>query len=126
MAATTTKLGLTKPAADEAVDVSVLNGNFDLIDAAFAALSGVASNGGNIPSGADLNDFNTMGIYQTTSNSIASSLTNCPSTVSFMMIVGRRGSYALQLLITNRNIFIRAKSSSGWAGWYKIEGTAVT
>lgn len=34
MATTTTNLGLTKPATTDNVDVAVLNGNMDLIDAA--------------------------------------------------------------------------------------------
>lgn len=34
MATTTTNLGLTKPATTDAVDISVINGNMDLIDAA--------------------------------------------------------------------------------------------
>jgi len=41
MATTTTKLGLTKPAAIDYYDVGVFNNNFDAIDAAFSDLDGV-------------------------------------------------------------------------------------
>ena len=44
MATTTTNLGLTKPAYSDSEDVSVLNSNMDLIDAAFGDVSGLAVN----------------------------------------------------------------------------------
>ena len=43
MATTTTNLGLTKPATTDNVDVSVLNANMELIDAAVGRLRSLAS-----------------------------------------------------------------------------------
>lgn len=129
MATTTSKLGLTKPTTSESADISVINSNMDIIDNAFGGLSSVATAGGKIDGGTDLNDVTAMGIYQTGSNSIAQSLSNCPTGTSFMMIVGRRSDNVLQILITssaNGLIFIRGRSSSGWGSWSKITGTALS
>ena len=51
MATQTTNLGLTKPASSERVSLSVINGNYDIIDEAVASMAGkpVSSTAGNFP-----------------------------------------------------------------------------
>ena len=81
-----------------------------------------------IPSGADLNDYNTQGTYRSTSGSITDSLSNCPVTgIAFKLIVSQCGYnsilYGIQILMTSlERIYIRSSSSTvgSWRPWKRL------
>ena len=77
--------------------------------------------GTSIASGSDLNNFTTVGKYQAGSESIAQSLTNCPTKTNFCMFVLIRtsGSSKTQLILDlNGDIYMRSCASNGqWRPW---------
>lgn len=79
-----------------------------------------------IPANADLNDYTTVGDYYSASNANASSLSNCPATVSFHMEVRTSGARYQQIIFAQTNIFIRNRTSSTWQSWYKFTGSVVS
>lgn len=80
-----------------------------------------------IPSGADLNDYTTPGHYTAATGAIAGSLTNSPITVNFsLFVIYRTDTLMSQIMIaSNRYLYLRYMSSSGWEPWYRFTGTAV-
>lgn len=84
--------------------------------------------GTSIPNNANLNTYNTVGAYYTSSNAAASSLVNKPSdlSVSFSMLVMNKGGYNIQVIFTNGgNIYVRGQTTSAWQGWVKFSGSSV-
>ena len=163
MATTTPNYGLTKPAENEAVQVSVLNGNADIIDTALhdldtgkqpkeagkglstedfttaekeklAGLSNTAllGLGTSIPSGANLNDYKTPGVFYASSSPISQAISNNPATTPFRLTVeiindvGRVCQTLIPTNITTGHFFKRLYTSNGWQSWYKFQGEAVT
>lgn len=83
-------------------------------------------NGTAIPSGADLNNYTTVGKYYVDSESIATSLVNKPSdlTGASSMEVVSKGGYVNQIIYqvvaSAETIFARTLYSDGWRNWHKI------
>lgn len=80
-----------------------------------------------IPSNADLDTYNTVGHYSAGSNTVAGSLTNCPTTSNFsLFVVWRTSAYKSQIIIAAATtLYYRYQTSAGWAAWRKITTTAV-
>lgn len=115
MATTTTNLSLTKPAATDAADISVLNANFDKID----ALGGFGlgkEQAAYIPSGADLNTYVKNGWYYWSSGVL-----NVPFNSSSMLVMSRAGDYTHQIVfrddVYDPCICIRKQTAGGWREW---------
>ena len=99
MATKTTNYNLTKPSGSENADIDVINANMDIIDTTLAGKSDSNHThreyGALIPMGtpisgeSDLNsvEYLKVGNYYCDSNSIAGSLTNCPTNLAFIMEV---------------------------------------
>lgn len=67
-----------------------------------------------IPRTSDLNDYTTIGKYYASSASAAQSLSNCPTTVNFVMYVIKRTSDISQIIIDlYGHIYTRHASSAG-------------
>ena len=112
MATKTSLLELTKPAASESADISVLNNNFDLIDA-FLKSSGIGAKENVIDS---LDNAKTFGLYKakegapTTSGVYWTALV-MPSDASNIVQIAYRSSL-------NPTIFaIRRMTSGTWGAW---------
>lgn len=78
-----------------------------------------------IPSESDLNDYTTPGNYKVSSSSIASSLTNCPSTLGgrlTVMTLTSDNAIIQTYINTSGNIFWRygSLSSGKWKDWKKV------
>ena len=73
-----------------------------------------------IPNDADLNDYTSYGNYYAGSDAIAASLTNCPVTASFNMIVGRAGGGVIQWLSAGASVWVRKRTSSSWNMWHQM------
>ena len=103
---TTTNYNLKKPHTDAAVDITLLNDNFDIIDTQMksnnnAAIQAASSsqagrmssadyiklNKQEIPANANLNNYTTPGMYYCNSTANAATLSNCPATQRFCMNV---------------------------------------
>lgn len=116
MSTTTSNLGLTLPAVSEAADISVLNTNFQKIDALGGYGLGSTEGGGYID---DCNVATTIGWY----NLLGSSTLNLPTEYKTMgygsLRVERRGSYITQTIVFMQNSAVRSSSDSGatWTSW---------
>lgn len=76
---------------------------------------------------ANLNSFIHPGLYGCMTAAIAQSLSNCPTTSNFSMIVMRKSQgNQTQVIFTGQYIYTRTRSSSGWGDWYKFTGTKVS
>ena len=76
--------------------------------------------GKSIPNGSDLDDYRTIGKYFATSNSLAQSLSNCPTTQNFLMYVFVRtsdGTQSQMIIDLAGKLYIRSRSSTGWRSW---------
>lgn len=76
--------------------------------------------GTSIPSGSDLDTYRTIGKYYASSNSLAQSLSNCPTTQNFMMYVFVRtsdGTQSQMIIDLAGKLYIRSRSSSAWRPW---------
>ncbi len=88
-------------------------------------------NGTAIPSGANLNNYTTVGRYYIASSDIASSLSNKPSdlSASSSMEVLNHGAGINQIIYqigaTTENIYARAYRNSSWATWHKISSAEI-
>lgn len=82
MSTTSTNLGLTLPALDERLSLSVLNQNWNLIDAFAGTVNNKLfplGNAQSITAATDFNDLVGIKNYVITSNAIAAACDNCPS-----------------------------------------------
>ena len=130
---------------DEKQDLLVLDVNFDrnpvsgsnnpvrsggVVNYTYGAASDI------IPSGANLNSYTTPGAYRCETNTIAQSLTNCPTSNGFRMevmstIASEATGYQIQTIYPNNangEFFMRRRgsaSSGTWSSWFKFQGTAV-
>lgn len=73
-----------------------------------------------ISNDADLNDYTSYGNYFAGSDATATSLSNCPTTSSFNMMVGRAGAGVLQWLCAGGSVFVRKRTSSSWNQWHQM------
>lgn len=80
-----------------------------------------------IPSNADLNTYTTPGHYSANSGSVAGSLTHCPATQNFTLLVIKRTDYYLSQIIiaSNQYLYHRYSTSGGWSSWLRFTGTTV-
>lgn len=110
------------------------NGNVRIKGTVYAGCNNDSTGGKALPvsvditSGADLNSYMNYGNYACGSGAIAQSLSNCPTTVNFSMLVLPKYENTLvtQIIFAAGNqIYTRTNTSGGWGGWYKFTGTAV-
>lgn len=77
----------------------------------------------------DLNNIKSRGEYYCINSSDANTLTNCPVTVAFTMVVLKaeetEGGRVTQLIIAGSAMYMRNMSSQGFSAWYKFQGTAI-
>ena len=75
--------------------------------------------GTSIPKGADLDDYKVIGKYYASTNTIAESLKNSPTTQNFAMWVFIRTSGVESQVIIDLTgkMFIRSSSSASWRDW---------
>lgn len=82
-----------------------------------------------IASNSNMNDFISAGYYRCESSAIASTLSNCPTTSSFMLRVQEISAstrYIQEIIPNERNkIFRRWYDTNGLSNWYLYEGTEV-
>lgn len=103
-------LHLNKPADSDAINISALNTNADLIDAAIAALSGAAGGIAVTVIAADDTD-NPTAEYET------------PAPVLCMTVTGTSGSTALGFKVAVSStgyLFARTLDSGTWSDWSRI------
>jgi len=79
-----------------------------------------------IVSNTDLNSLTTPGLYDCKNSTVAGTLSHCPVSAGFAMIVLKKGSYASQMIHYGSKLYTREKSSAGWGSWYVYNGTAVS
>ena len=107
---------------DENGNVDV-RASVDLPDEVYAyiddAVTDTYKKGTSISSGSDLNDYRTIGKYYANANSVAASLTNCPTTQNFVMWVFiRTDSVPSQIIIDlTGKMFIRSRTTTTWRDW---------
>ena len=73
----------------------------------------------------DLDNCTTPGVYRCETSTIAASLTNCPVTYGFTLIVSQISAVNRnQLLIGSNCCYVRLKTTSGgWGNWYRMANT---
>lgn len=84
------------------------------------AVVGTFGKGTSIPSGADLNEYMTIGKYYANAGSIAASLVNCPTKNNFMMYVFTRttdGVPSQMIIDLSGKLYLRSRSTSTWQSW---------
>lgn len=111
MATTTSLMGLTKPAVSEAADISVINGNFEIIDA-FIKGTGLGTTAKSIDS---LDNATTFGIYTSNAGAPTSSYYWC-------LVLPFNDNYIVQIAShssTNPTVFVtrRKQHEEGWQPW---------
>lgn len=82
-----------------------------------------------IAKNADLDTFMSTGVYRSPlAVSDVGTLTHCPTSVPFVMVVSGSGSVTgcVQMIATSGSMFTRRGQSSGFGSWYKFEGTVVS
>lgn len=78
-----------------------------------------------IPSGADLNTYESEGWYATANSTTTNSLSNCPHTGSgIQLFVKSRTGPTTQYIIIGEKIYGRRKTSAGWGAWYLYQGVS--
>ena len=85
MSILTPNYSLIKPSLTDVADITAFNANWDTID----GMLGIAKSFQtvDITSGADLNSFTDTKFYRCKTNAIASTLSNCPTTNAFSLII---------------------------------------
>lgn len=78
-----------------------------------------------IPSNTDLNDLTTPGPYYCNSSTVAGSLSHCPTSVGFSMLVQKKGGdpAVTQIITTESNMWFRGRTSSAWGHWFLVTKT---
>lgn len=100
---------------------------------ALAAYEGIAllRQGEEIPELANLNNYETAGVYFSRDSSRTSTLFNRPwSGSGFKMLVWSisttsKQQWVMPMSASAHSIFIRNRVSSGWRPWYEIEGVEI-
>ena len=144
MAATgtpTPNIGLRIPQGTDPASVDDINYNSNLLDTKLGAVgndsvqdqidalnSNLATVSGKfsiaITNGTNLNNLTSPGFYDCPTGAIAQSLSNCPTTGNFTMIVMSKGSYITQVIFAWGNIiYTRTQTSSGFDHWFQFTGT---
>lgn len=117
MATTTTNLGLTKPAVSDAADISVLNANFDKIDALGGY--GLGKLGGTLPVLSDCHGVSGNGWYHVKAGETQNSPASDISGVLRADVYGW-AYMTLTLYTPSRGgilVFQKHKTSDGWQEW---------
>lgn len=127
MSTTTTNLGLTKPASGESADISVINGNMDLIDTAFGNAAVVKTTSLVVPSTALKNGF----YYVSSSTSSLSGADANPflqyhsGQNDFRILTTAYSDSWLQQIATDfrsPHVYIRRKENGTWTDWTELGG----
>lgn len=117
---------------------STLAGSAQSVQAALAALNSKKYELGSTPgnflnNNDDLNQFYTPGNFACKTNVTASSLSNCPTTSAFKLIVeyATGNGTPCQTIIeyntgTRYYRYTTKADGTGWSPWYKFEGTRVS
>ena len=129
MANKTTNYGLTKPLETEFYDVNVQNQNMDIIDGELKNKYDIATIGVNIPNGANLNDYTTVGVYRSISGAVSATLLNVPYVdAGFKLVVevGYGTNHRIQTAYcgTVNRRFTRTLVEGTWSQWTEF-ATAV-
>lgn len=100
----------------------------NIINKTFPNYTYIKDVGYTISSNTNLNDITDIGTYFCSSSSIAQTLLNCPTTVSFtMQVINRTRLRKMQIIYNDSsNIFIRNETPNGYSSWYKFNGVEVT
>ncbi|MDL2259148.1 pyocin knob domain-containing protein [Eubacteriales bacterium OttesenSCG-928-K08] len=77
-----------------------------------------------IPASANLNSYTQSGMYYCAANATVATLTNCPTTNAFFMLVGRHAG-AFQMLVeyttgSTTKIYYRNFYNTAWGTWKRI------
>ena len=99
-----------------------------------AGLSNTAllSLGTSIPSGSDLNNYTTPGVFFASSSAISQAISNNPAATPFKLTVeeinavGRVCQTIIPTNIAGGIIYRRLCTNNGWQSWYKFQGEVVT
>ena len=95
-------------------EINTLNSNLATVSGKFSIA---------ITNGTNLNNLTSPGFYDCPTGAIAQSLSNCPTTGNFTMIVMSKGSYITQVIFTWGNIiYTRTQTSSGFDHWFQFTG----
>lgn len=70
----------------------------------------------------DLDNLTTPGVYSCQTGSVAASLSNCPTTDSFTLIVAAKSSETLSQMIIGTSVHFRWKASTGFSIWHLLAG----
>lgn len=76
-----------------------------------------------IPENADLNDYTTSGMYYCGSNAVVQTMSNCPTTNAFSLLVEHHAGAKQTLTeyyITNPRTWFRNYYNGNWGSWYSI------
>lgn len=85
--------------------------------------------GTEIPSGDDMNNYTTPGIYRSTSSAVTATLLHMPEifTSGFAMLVFNMSLTAnVQVIFAGDNMYMRFSNISGWRSWFKYSGTTIS
>lgn len=143
MSTKTTNLNLIKPAQNDFYNVDDFNNNMDKIDEAIVGKSDTSHThnyaGSTIAGGAadyanhlnvndiaentDLNDITEFGFHRCGQTAIARTLTNCPTSTAFFMIVGW-AAYPCQEIITygteQKRYMRNCVGGDNWSDWVEV------
>lgn len=121
---TDVKINGTSIVSDDVANI-VTNSAYNASTNKIATMSDVPidffSTGIFIPRDSDLNDYTTIGKYYVSSASSAQSLSNCPTTVNFVMFVIKRTSDISQIIMDlYGRVYTRHATSSGLPSEWRV------
>lgn len=83
-------------------------------------------NATNIPANGNLNSYTTPGFYYCPANATVSTLSNCPTSNAFFMLVGKHaGTFQLlvEYMVSGFKVYVRNYYSSTWGAWVRMYTT---
>ncbi|MBQ3947196.1 MAG: hypothetical protein II656_01640 [Ruminococcus sp.] len=109
--------------ADEA-DLEELTSEFNTLNTRTFGLGELMKNAD------DLNNYNVAGAYRCSTQAMAMTLVNCPTTDGFRLEVKYTvgDTRCIQILYPNRAngiFFMRVYGTSGWGSWFKYAGEEI-
>ena len=123
MSTLTPNYQLVKPSLSDTADITAMNGNWDTIDGMLGIADAFRAT--EITSGTDLNNKTTRGVQQCKTNSVATTLSNSPTTSAFSMVVFPHTANGVVQIITEymtsgAKQYRRNKYNSTWGDWVEI------
>lgn len=76
-----------------------------------------------IPANVNLNNYKTPGLYYCDANATVKTLTNCPTTNAFYMIVGKHAGFCQEIIeyrTDNPKRFMRNFYNNAWSSWFRV------